>query len=236
MKQFDPTFRFKQFAVSDRRCGMKVGTDGVLLGAWAQAPVTTDKLQILDVGTGCGVIALMMAQRYADARITAVEVNHEAIADASDNIAASPWADRISIVDSDFRDIEGSFDLIVSNPPFFVNGESAPDSSRAMARHAAGLSPLTLIQWGMEHLNESGKLALIAPVELSDDIAVQAVFSRMTIVRRVDVITSKRRGIARTLWEFSPVASGATSANEKGLLEVNSPEYIEITKDFYLHF
>ncbi len=236
MKQFDPTFRFKQFAVSDRRCGMKVGTDGVLLGAWAQAPVTTDKLKILDVGTGCGVIALMMAQRYADARITAVEVNHEAIADASDNIAASQWADRISIVDSDFRDIEGSFDLIVSNPPFFVNGESAPDSSRAMARHATGLSPLTLIQWGVEHLNENGKLALIAPVELSDDIAVQAVFSRMTIVRRVDVITSKRRGIARTLWEFSPAASGPTSANEKGLLEVNSPEYIEITKDFYLHF
>lgn len=236
MKQFEPTFRFKQFAVSDRRCGMKVGTDGVLLGAWAEAPAATGRLRILDAGTGCGVIALMMAQRYANAEITAVEINEDALDDAAYNIAASPWADRISIVDSDFRDIDGRYDLIVSNPPFFVNGEVAPDSSRAQARHATGLSPMSLIEWSAEHIAENGKLAFIAPVELSDDITVKAVFSRMTIVRRVDVITSKRRGITRTLWELSPSASAGTSAIAKGLLAVNSPEYIEITKDFYLHF
>lgn len=233
MNEFEPTFSFKRFAVTDRRCGMKVGTDGVLLGSWAAVPQGSPTPSILDVGAGCGLIALMLAQRFPDAIVIALEIDSQAIEDAKANIAQSPWADRIKLLCSDFRDAAGSFDLIVSNPPFFTNGESAPVAARAAARHAAALSPLSLVQWAAAHLNPSGLLAMIAPSELSADIEMQAALSRLNICRKVDVNTSRRRGITRTLWELSP---SHIHHCQYSVLTVNSPEYAELTKDFYLHY
>lgn len=233
MNEFEPTFSFKRFAVTDRRCGMKVGTDGVLLGSWAAVPQGSPTPSILDVGAGCGLIALMLAQRFPDAIVIALEIDSQAIEDAKANIAQSPWADRIKPLCSDFRDAAGSFDLIVSNPPFFTNGESAPVAARAAARHAAALSPLSLVQWAAAHLNPSGLLAMIAPSELSADIEMQAALSRLNICRKVDVNTSRRRGITRTLWELSP---SHIHHCQYSVLTVNSPEYAELTKDFYLHY
>lgn len=233
MNEFVPTFTFKRFAVTDRRCGMKVGTDGVLLGSWATLPESSCRPAILDVGTGCGLIALMMAQRFPDASITAVEIDSQAVEDAAANIRQSPWADRVKLINTDFRNIEGTFDLIVSNPPFFTNGESAPEAARAAARHAAALSPLSLVQWAAAHLTPSGLLAMIAPSELSADIEMQAALSRLNICRKVDVNTSRRRGITRTLWELSP---SHIHHCQYSVLTVNSPEYAELTKDFYLHY
>ncbi len=234
MNTFDPTFTFKQFAVSDRRCGMKVGTDGVLIGAWAGIPNDCVAPKILDVGTGCGLIALMMAQRFNKAMITAVEIDSEAAKDAAENIAQSRWADRINLINADFHETEGRYDLIVSNPPFFVNGESAPDASRALARHADSLSPISLIEWGASHLTEKGLLAFIAPWELSQDISVKVAFSRLNLCRRVDVATSERRGVTRTLWELAARIPDLREPCDT--LTVNSSEYAELTKDFYLHF
>ncbi len=233
MNEFEPTFSFKRFAVTDRRCGMKVGTDGVLLGSWAAVPQGSHTPSILDVGAGCGLIALMLAQRFPDAIVIALEIDSQAIEDAKANIAQSPWADRIKLLCSDFRDAAGSFDLIVSNPPFFTNGESAPVAARAAARHAAALSPLSLVQWAAAHLTPSGLLAMIAPSELSADIEMQAALSRLNICRKVDVNTSRRRGITRTLWELSP---SHIHHCQYSVLTVNSPEYAELTKDFYLHY
>jgi len=234
MNTFDPTFTFKQFAVSDRRCGMKVGTDGVLIGAWARIPDDCEAPKILDVGTGCGLIALMMAQRYDKAIITAVEIDSDAAKDAAENIARSRWANRINLINADYHEIDGCFDLIVSNPPFFVNGESAPDASRALARHADSLSPISLIEWGTGHLTGKGLLAFIAPYELSYDINVRVAFSRLNIRRCDNVATSMRRGVTRTLWELA--ARIPDFREPCGTLTVNSPEYAELTKDFYLHF
>ena len=111
-------FTFKQFDVQHDRCAMKVGTDGVLLGAWAEGG-----LRILDIGTGTGLIALMMAQRYGEATITGVDIDHEAAMQARDNVSRTPFANRISIIESPVQnltaDTHGKFDAIVCNPPFF---------------------------------------------------------------------------------------------------------------------
>ena len=131
-------FRFKQFAVRQDRCPMKVGTDGVLLGAWAE--VRPGDRRMLDVGTGTGLIALMLAQRSA-AWITAVDIDVECATQAAENFAASPWADRldaVSVAVQRYDPVE-KFDLIVSNPPYYVDSLLSPDEGRNTARHAAGL-------------------------------------------------------------------------------------------------
>ena len=131
-------FRFKQFAVRQDRCPMKVGTDGVLLGAWAE--VRPGDRRMLDVGTGTGLIALMLAQRSA-AWITAVDIDVECATQAAENFAASPWADRldaVSVAVQRYDPVE-KFDLIVSNPPYYVDSLLSPDEGRNTARHAAGV-------------------------------------------------------------------------------------------------
>ena len=162
-------FKFKQFTVWHGQCAMKVGTDGVLLGAWA--PVEGAR-RILDVGTGSGVIALQMAQRAPGARILAVEIDPEAARQAAANVAASPWADRIEVVCTDFARLttEEPFDLIVSNPPYFVNSLQNPDAQRAKARHSDSLPYDLLLERAAELLAPSGRFALIFPVEPLGDV------------------------------------------------------------------
>ena len=135
----DSSFLFKQFIVHHDRCAMKVGTDGVLLGAWA--PVDQAHTA-LDVGTGTGLVALQLAQRNPHLRVTAVEIDAPAAAQAAENVAGSPWPDRIEVVCADFNDFQpdGRFDLIVSNPPYFVDALPCPDRQRNTARHAGGLN------------------------------------------------------------------------------------------------
>ena len=127
-------FEFKQFTVWHDKCAMKVGTDGVLLGAWAN--VESAK-HILDVGTGTGLIALMLAQRTVQADVTAIEIDSMAAIQARENIAHSPWKNRITLFNCDFRYFHDDlkYDLIVSNPPYFVNALKCLDKQRNMARH-----------------------------------------------------------------------------------------------------
>ncbi len=233
MTDTSPTFKFKSFGMTDRRCGMKIGTDGVLVGAWAECPDVLHP-HILDVGAGCGVISLMMAQRYERAIITAVEVESGASEDFTLNIELSPFAnDRFSLIEGSFHTVEGLYDLIVSNPPFFTNGESSPLQGRALARHASELSPLSLVHFATKHLQSGGRLAMIVPVELTDELLAQAAICRLWLRRRTDVATSARRGVTRALLEFSNVCCPIPH-NET--LVVNSPEYANLTKNFYLHY
>ena len=127
-------FQFKQFTIQQDQCAMKVGTDGVLLGAWVDL---TNKKKCLDVGTGTGLIALMMAQRTAEAHITAVEVDEEAVVQARRNVLNSPWKDRVEMVHCNFLSFQPNqkFDSIVSNPPYFTNNLISPDKQRTLARH-----------------------------------------------------------------------------------------------------
>ena len=129
-------FRFKQFVVQQEKCAMKVGTDGVLLGAWAALP---EKGKVLDLGTGTGLVALMVAQR-CQADITAVDISEEACEQAQENVAGSPWPDRIHVLHQDVKTMTGEsfqhvFDCIVSNPPYFKENVKCPGQLRNTARH-----------------------------------------------------------------------------------------------------
>ena len=131
-------FRFKHFSVEQNRCAMKVGTDGVLLGAWV--PVRDTDRRVLDIGTGTGLIALMLAQRTAGARITALDVDPACAEQARENADASPWGGRIETVCAPVQAFGAEpFDLIVSNPPFYDNSLPSPDAARTTARHTASL-------------------------------------------------------------------------------------------------
>jgi len=129
-------FRFKQFSIKNDASAMKVGTDGVLLGAWAR----TVSGRVLDVGTGTGLIALMIAQREPSAFITAIDIDAPSVEEASYNFFASPWSERLSSSLCDFRTMEGCFDQIISNPPFFIDSLKSSDSRRSDARHTDTLS------------------------------------------------------------------------------------------------
>lgn len=193
-------FRFKQFAVRQDRCPMKVGTDGVLLGAWAE--VRPGDRRMLDVGTGTGLIALMLAQRSA-AWITAVDIDVECATQAAENFAASPWADRldaVSVAVQRYDPVE-KFDLIVSNPPYYVDSLLSPDEGRNTARHAAGLPFGELAAAVVRLLSPGGRFALVLPpVEMQRFRS--AALGRLYPVRWTEVCSTPRRGVRRILAEF----------------------------------
>ena len=165
-------FQFKQFGINDSECAMKIGTDGVLLGAWANIEQSHS---ILDVGSGSGLISIMLAQR-SDATITGIEIDSFASNQSIENINASPWRNRISVINTDFivwasmAHNFSQFDHIVSNPPFFNNGPVAPNESRAIARHCNSLGYEQLIKLSKKLLTDNGKLSIISPFERQDDI------------------------------------------------------------------
>ncbi|MDE6559054.1 MAG: tRNA (adenine(22)-N(1))-methyltransferase TrmK [Muribaculaceae bacterium] len=159
-------FRMKRFQLSDARCGCKIGVDGTLIGSWA--PISPDAVRALDAGCGCALIAMMIAQRNPSLNVTAIDVNEDALLDASQNVAESIFADRIEVrncaLDSLLAELdEGRFDLIVSNPPFFESGIDPAGSARMLARHAGTLSPESLIRAARTLLTPRGALAFIAP-------------------------------------------------------------------------
>ena len=145
------SFRFRQFELRQDRCAMKVGTDGTLLGAWALMPGEASG-RVLDIGTGTGLIALMMAQRYPEAEVTAIDIDAGAVSQARENVAASPFARRVTVMEMALQQMgetspvadqpSSRYDAIVCNPPFFVNSLVCPDARRTAARHASSL-PLT---------------------------------------------------------------------------------------------
>ena len=154
-------FKFQQFTVRQEHCAMKVGTDGTLLGAWANGGRS-----VLDIGTGTGLIALMMAQRFPEARVTAIDIDQAACLQAHDNVAASPFASRIQIVQADVADYEAEpFDVIVSNPPYFVESLTCPDYQRTTARHTASLTYQTLMCSAFRLLSDEGRFSVIIPFD-----------------------------------------------------------------------
>lgn len=157
-------FTFKQFHIEQQHCAMKVGTDGVMLGAWAPLG---DARRILDIGTGSGLIALMLAQRSAPGvQLVAVELDEAAAGQARANVQASPWAARIRVVSGAVQQLVAApFDLIVSNPPYFRHGQAFADPARQAARHTGQLSHQVLLHQALRLLAPHGRLALVLPLE-----------------------------------------------------------------------
>ncbi len=231
----NPYFSFKQFTVYHDRCAMKVGTDGVLLGAWTDV---SSSQKILDVGTGTGLIALMLAQRCIGARITAIDIDGEAILQARENMNASPWGSRMETILQDLKTYQPGklFDTIVSNPPFFVDSLKCPDHQRNMARHTDTLPALNLLRKSAELLKENGKLSLILPAEQTEDLVALAAGEGLYLSRLTSVITRPGLPPKRSLMEFRKQVSVCEKNNLVVELarHVYTEDYIALTRDFYL--
>lgn len=230
------SFQFKQFTIRHDKCAMKVGTDGVLLGAWAQ--VDSCK-RVLDVGAGTGLISLQLAQRNANAEVIAIEIDEAASQQASENIAGSPWADRVKVICSDFRNFqtEDKFDLIVSNPPYFVDALKCPDEQRRLARHTGELNYEFLFSHSANLLEEQGRISVIIPSEVEKTVIDTAWKYKLFPYDRLCVYTKPGKPCRRVLLSFG--------FQERECIEENlcietvhhhqyTPEYITLTKDFYL--
>lgn len=241
----EPVFRFKQFSVRNELTAMKVGTDGVLIGAWGfKTADGTGECRVLDVGCGSGLIALMLAQRFPKWNIVGVDIVKDAVDESSRNFLDSPWGDRLTAIWDDFTTLKMNrpadrFDFIISNPPFFENGEYAPDIARRTARHGGRLNFVSLLKYASEWLDDGGRLALIAPTDDRDRIIgegeVQCLYpDRMCIVKTVGTKPPKR-----VMIEFVKGQKGETIAEELLLIHSETggytQEYQQLVSDFYLH-
>lgn len=215
---------------------MKIGTDGVLLGAWVGCGM--QPREVFDIGAGCGLIGLMICQRFAVARVHFIENDTNAVKDLEHNINVSPWASRCSVVAADFAGAPlGRADLIVCNPPFFLTGEKAPEASRAAARHAAALSPLTAVEFASAHLSREGRVALIFPAEMLDAVEECATFARLNPARICSVSTTEGKPAARVMAEFTfvPTPCRRSELTIRDRSGRPTADYAALTRDFYLH-
>ena len=204
---------------------MKVGTDGVLLGAWAKGG-----LRILDAGTGTGVIALMMAQRYPEAQVTAIDIDEGAVRQAQQNVADSPFAAQVTVLQKSLQEHEGEYDAIVSNPPFFIDSLAAPDEQRNMARHTATLTYAELMQAAYRLLSDEGELSVVVPFDYRQRMEDEAIFVGFFPSRVCAVKTTERKPAKRYLLAFRKHPCPC----EKEQLMIGSEAYRQLTADFYL--
>ena len=229
-------FDFKHFRVYHDRCANKVGTDGVLLGAWCD--VADDK-RLLDVGTGSGIIALMLAQRNEKASITGIEYNKDAAEQAKENVNSSPYSARIEIVNADFNEwcTEQTFDHIVSNPPYFEEDVLSSDEARSSARHTTSLTFADLIKKSKALLTDNGKISLVLPHQQLNRIKGICALERMHLLRQTDIITTEGKLPKRCLLTFSKQRGEDLKHDTLQLQEKDGQRtatYTELTKDFYL--
>jgi tRNA1Val (adenine37-N6)-methyltransferase len=229
-------FQFKQFHLTQEKSALKAGTDGVLLGAWCRVNNT---MSILDVGTGTGLIALMVAQR-SEAQVHAVEINESSSSDAIQNFEKSPWTDRLKLFTSDFNDFSnehlGQYDLVVCNPPFFNNSLRSANAASSMAKHDVTLTFLQLIRGAKKVLKDRGRLAVIIPTAAFDDFRETARLEGFYLGRKTAVIPKTNRPAKRMLLEFSTTACYPESDELVILIGGNqySEDYVALTRDFYL--
>ena len=235
----NPFFRFKQFCVHHDRCAMKVGTDGVLLGAWANAG--RGKM-ILDVGTGTGLIALMMAQRYPGAAIRAIDIDRDAVAQARENVDDSPFADRMTVEQDDFRHYASAcaekFDLIVSNPPWFNRALLPPDAQRKTARHSVSLTLAELLLSTANCLSPEGVLALILPYDQQKELETQAREYGFFLKRETVVYSLPESNPKRLLTEWTRSQSENPTQSKLTIefaRNCYSAEFIDLVREFYLY-
>ena len=232
-------FTFKQFTIHQDACAMKVGTDGVLLGAWC--PVE-HALRVLDIGTGTGLIALMIAQRAPKALIEAVELDEKAAEQARYNVSLTPFDERVKVVTGSIQMFaetnQGVYDVIVCNPPYYVDSLKSPNNSRTQARHADTLTHDDLLLAANKLLSEQGTLNVILPTVEADMLIEKSKQFGFTLALCTQVLPTPQSPVKRKLMSF---VRGESSLVETQLVieidrHVYTDEYKLLTKDFYLKF
>ncbi|MFK7048274.1 tRNA1(Val) (adenine(37)-N6)-methyltransferase [Flavobacterium columnare] len=231
-------FQFKQFAIQQDRCAMKVGTDGVLLGAWT--PLINNPYSILDIGSGSGLIALMLAQRSQAEQIDAIEIDDDAYEQCVDNFEQSPWNDRLYCyhagLDEFVDEIDEVYDLIVSNPPFYTTNYKSNKESRDRARFEDSLPFEELIEAVDFFLSEQGIFTLIIPFTEEDKIKDLCNERSLFPLRITRVKGNPESEIKRSLMSFTRIAQ--TPIIDELTIEYSrhnyTEDYIKLTQDFYL--
>jgi tRNA1Val (adenine37-N6)-methyltransferase len=231
-------FNFKQFSISQDKSAFKVGTDGVLLGAYADVKNAT---QILDIGSGTGLIAIMLAQR-CEAEITAIEPDYESYIQTCENVALCPWNKRIKIIHTslqNFKHESRKFDLIVSNPPFFNDSLKNPDPRKSAARHNDSLSSADLLEGALKLLDEDGRLQVIMPYIEGNILIAEASGYSLFCNSILKIKPAPTAEIRRLIMSFSRARNKAVESFltiEHGKRHDFTEEYINLTRDFYLKF
>lgn len=234
------SFKFKQFEVDQSLAAMKVGTDGVLLGAWV--PII-DSGYCLDIGTGTGLLSLMVAQRTEYTQIVAIDIDEDANKQSSLNFSNSKWSDRLvsyhTSLNKFMKSTENKFDTIVCNPPFFLSGNSAPNKQRAVARHSFSLPLDELLVGVTKLLKPNGLFSLILPKESYEIFTVAAKDIGLFERKRLEVRPAPNKSVHRVIscWSFIYQKREIEELIiETGGRHIYSEEYKELTKDFYLNF
>lgn len=228
-------FRFKKFEVFQDKTAMKVGTDGVLLGAWSNLESGEN---ILDIGTGTGLISLMLAQRFPNAKIDAIEIDQDAFVQAKENFEQAIFADRLTIINSSLQDYSTTkkYDLIVSNPPFFVVNDTVDFDARKQARQQETLTFEELLKKTAELLHKDGLASFIIPYDQMDVFCKIASQNDLKQSKVVYIKGNSTTAIKRVLLEFS--FHDIKCIENKLTIEVErhqyTEDYINLTKDFYL--
>lgn len=232
-------FKFKQFAVAQDRCAMKVGTDAVLLGAWT--PIDHNPYSILDIGAGTGILSLMLAQRSFAEQIDALEIEENAYEQCTDNFENSPWGDRLFCyhagLDEFMEEPEDEYDLIISNPPFYTEDFKTDNESRDLARFEESLPFEDLVEAADLLLSEKGVFSVIIPFKEEEKFVALAKDFELYPFKITRVKGNVASEIKRSLLAFSRNSEVEIISDEL-TIEIDrheyTSEYITLTKDFYL--
>jgi tRNA1Val (adenine37-N6)-methyltransferase len=232
-------FQFKHFSVNQDQTAMKIGTDGVLLGAWT--PIENNPKSVLDIGTGTGIIALMLAQRSEAEQIDALEIDESAYEQAVENFENSPWGDRLFCfhagLDEFVDDPEDEYDLIVSNPPFFSEDYRSANEQRDLARFQEAMPFEEIVEAADLLLSENGIFSVIIP--FNEEVRFIELCAEVELfpIKITRVKGTKNTKIVRSLLAFKRYELSVLTADEL-VIEISrheyTPEYISLTKDFYL--
>ncbi len=240
-------FHFKRFSVFHHESSMPVGMDSIILGSIANV---TECARILDVGTGCGLLALMCAQRNLMAVIDAIDIDKASVEEAMLNFRNSEWSERLNCKLISFEKLNSSpYDLIISNPPYFKVGVNNPSTQREIARHQSVLSPQALLEKGLELIKDNGKLIMIIPSSQNDSIIEKGINNGWRMERLIHIIHKKGKKEKRSILEFRKVPSVESEISnisykkfeDYSLIlfdENNNPseEFLSLCNDFYLNF
>lgn len=232
-------FQFKEFTIEQDRCAMKIGTDGVLLGAWTS--LDNNPFSVLDIGTGTGIIALMIAQRSSAEQIDALEIDENAYEQAVENFENSLWADRLfcyhAALDEFTEEMDEEYDLIVSNPPFYTEDYLSNTKARDLARFAMAMPFDELIEAVSVLLSEEGLFSVIIPFKEETNFITTAISFKLYPSKITRVKGNPDAEIKRSLLSFTRTQNEGYPVNEL-IIETTrhqyTPEYTELTKDFYL--
>jgi len=229
-------FRFRQFLVEDEKSTMRVGTDSMVLGAWARPPQTG---RILDIGTGCGVLTLMMAQ-HSSSPIDAIDPDFPSVAEASSNFEQSPWSNRLNAIHSSLHDFAtlnaGDYDFIITNPPYFSNSLKSPSNRKNVTRHDVTLSLESLAEDVQILLSKQGRLAIILPPEPAGRFIFLCKETHLHLLTRMIVYPKPDAPCTRILMEFSRNEKAQTNEAELTILDPAgkySAAYFTLTSAFH---